>query len=63
MDAWAPHVNYIKNNQMKILLVIIFCRSEQKEPGGLEPSTFRLTAKRTNQLRQGDLHEPTIFSF
>ena len=63
MDAWAPHVNYIENNHMKVLFVIMFCRSEQKEPGGLEPPTFRLTAKRTNLLRQGDLHEPTVFSY
>ena len=31
-DAWAPHANYIENNHMKVLFVIIFCRSEQKEP-------------------------------
>ena len=63
MDAWAPHANYTENNHLKILFVIIFCRSEQKEPspGGLEPPTFRLTAERANQLRQGDLHEHTIF--
>ena len=48
---------------MKILFVIIFCRSEQKEPGGLEPPTFWLTAERANQLRHGDLHRPTIFSY
>ena len=48
---------------MKVLFVIMFCRSEQKEPGGLEPPTFRLSAKRTNLLRQGDLHEPTVFSY
>ena len=62
MDARAPHANYIENNHMKILFVIIFCRSEQKEPspGGLEPPTFRLTAERANQLRHGDLHEPKI---
>ena len=48
---------------MKILFVIIFWRSEQKEPspGGLEPPSLRLTAERANQLRHGDLHEPTIF--
>ena len=63
MHAWAPHANYIENNHMKILFVIIFCRSAQKEPspGGLEPPTFRLTAERANQLGHGDLHEPTIF--
>ena len=63
MDARAPHANYIETNDLKILFVIIFCRSEQKEPspGGLEPPTFRLTAERANQLRQGDLHEPTFF--
>ena len=30
MDAWAPHANYIENNHMKILFVIIFGRSERK---------------------------------
>ena len=51
MDARAPHANYIENNHMKILFVIIFCRSEQKEPspGGLETPTFRLTAELANQ--------------
>ena len=65
MDARAPHANYIENNHMKILFVIIFCRCEQKEPspGGLEPPTFRLTAERANQLGQGDLHKPTFFSY
>ena len=49
MDARAPHANYIENNHIKILL--IFCGSEQKEPspGGLEPTTFRLTAELANQ--------------
>ena len=63
MDARAPHANYMENDHMKILFVIIFCRSVQKEPspGGLEPPTFRLTAERANQLRQGDLHKPTFF--
>ena len=30
MDVGAPHANCIENNHMKILFVIIFCRSEQK---------------------------------
>ena len=58
MDAWAPHANYIENNHMKRLLMIIFCGSEQKQryPGGLQPPTFRLTAQRANRLRHGDFH-------
>ena len=35
--------------------------TKEPSPGGLEPSTFRLTAERANQLRHGDLHDPTIF--
>ena len=63
MDSWAFHANYIENNHMKILFVIIFCRSEQKQPspGGLEPSTFRLTAERANQLGHGDFGELQFF--
>ena len=63
MDAWAPHANYTENNHLKILFVIIFCRSAQKEPspGGLEPPTFRLTAERANELRHGDFGELQFF--
>ena len=65
MDAWSPHASYIENDHMKMLFVIMFCGPEQKQPSpdGLEPPTFRLTAERANQLRHGDLHEPTIVSY
>ena len=51
MYAWALHANYIENNHMKILFVIIFLQiwTKQPSPGGLEPPTFRLTAERANQ--------------
>ena len=51
-------MGYIENNHMKRLLMIIFCGSEQKQwsPGGLQPPTFRLTAQRTNHLRNGVFH-------
>ena len=59
MGAWAPNANYLKNNHMKLLLMIIVCGSEQKEPtlGGLEPPTLRLTAERANRLRYGNFNE------
>ena len=40
------HANYIENDHMKRLLMIIFCGSDQKQryPGGLQPPTFRSTA-------------------
>ena len=46
MDAWAPQANYIENDFMKILLMIIFANQNKKRtvPDGLEPPTFRLTA-------------------
>ena len=64
MDAWAPHAHYIQINHMKMLFMIIFCGSKQKEPspGGLEPPTFRLTAERANRLRHGDFHEVPFLS-
>ena len=51
MHAWAPHANYIENNHMKILFVIIFLQiwTKQPSPGGLEPPIFWLTADRANQ--------------
>ena len=64
VDAWTPHSHCIEINPMKMLFMIIFCGSKQKEPspGGLEPPTFRLTAERANRLRHGNFHKVPILS-
>ena len=50
---WAPDANYIENNY----------QTKNTVPGGLEPPTFRLTAKHANRLRYGDFHAVILNSF
>ena len=48
MNAEAPYANFIENNSIKLLLMVIFCGRKQKgpSPNELEKPTFRLTVER-----------------
>ena len=62
-DAWAPRANYRENNLMNMLVKIIFCGSEQKEPRATNDATFRLTVEGFNRLRHANFHEGKLYNF